>query len=783
MRLHLLRLLPLLALLLGLSSRSGEAQAARGSEARAPSQAEAKSLSKSEARKKAKAIAAYRSAMTRAVNALQQKQYKKARSLLKPVFPPENLALLYRQALLLQAEEGLKDYRAADGLLTAIFRADSQARAGGNDSLKPLPGPFRRHFLERRFALLPKTHPSDSARRVLCETLLAADLTKAQRFEVLWQLLRLRDFQVSPVLHQDLLRPLLALGYDDDRLDTVYRAILADTLARAAPTDSVPKTAADTAPRVAATDTALPRAPAETSGKALPPAAAEADRAWEWQTLILDLEEKLGLYAEGRRRCEALVKGPIDVEKKRQLHFIFSRLYFKGRDFANAAKYYKLYLDRYGDSPDVLLQIARAQDRLGQTEEAAAWYDRFLKTYPQHDKTSEILWLKAWELEAAGKHDEAIAVYRRQLPAFANNRRGAWALFRIGFSSFKAGNFADALASFAQIRAEPAARASASAGLLWEGRAAEALADTVRARAAYGAAATLHPYTFYGHLAAVTLKDRAWWTDSLEAKVRPMSRGAAEVKAWLSELPGFSDSLENDGESEYLGLGKLLQLRLDTLALLTLRSLPAAAHENPWFLYTYSRLFQKQGLYRDSYRLGLQLAARLPAEKWAEAPKEVLRLAYPTPYPDLVLQHAVKRNVDPNLIYALMRQESAFDREIRSSAGAVGLMQIIPPTARTLARDDRMKRFEIRQLVLPEVNIRLGTLYLSQLLREYGRNPYFVLANYNAGPDPAKRWRDQHGDKPVEVMVEEISYWETRDYLKKVMGNYWTYGTLWREGK
>ena len=54
-----------------------------------------------------------------------------------------------------------------------------------------------------------------------------------------------------------------------------------------------------------------------------------------------------------------------------------------------------------------------------------------------------------------------------------------------------------------------------------------------------------------------------------------------------------------------------------------------------------------------------------------------------------------------------------------------------------------------------------------------------MLANYNAGPEPTRRWQREHGSKPLEMMVEDISYWETRDYVKKVMGNFWTYRVLW----
>jgi len=95
-----------------------------------------------------------------------------------------------------------------------------------------------------------------------------------------------------------------------------------------------------------------------------------------------------------------------------------------------------------------------------------------------------------------------------------------------------------------------------------------------------------------------------------------------------------------------------------------------------------------------------------------------------------------------------------------------------------MAKEESLGHFEVAMLMDPEVNIHLGTAYLRDLKKEYHDNPYLVLANYNAGPEATKRWQNAGANKPVEAMVENINYWETRDYVKKVMGNYATYRLL-----
>ena len=77
------------------------------------------------------------------------------------------------------------------------------------------------------------------------------------------------------------------------------------------------------------------------------------------------------------------------------------------------------------------------------------------------------------------------------------------------------------------------------------------------------------------------------------------------------------------------------------------------------------------------------------------------------------------------------------------------------------------------------MNIRLGVRYLKDLLKEYENDPMYVLANYNAGPRPAKRWQAASKNMSWDMRAEEISYWETRDYVKRCLGNYWVYTVVW----
>jgi len=149
-------------------------------------------------------------------------------------------------------------------------------------------------------------------------------------------------------------------------------------------------------------------------------------------------------------------------------------------------------------------------------------------------------------------------------------------------------------------------------------------------------------------------------------------------------------------------------------------------------------------------------------------------LDYPPAYPGEVLRAAAAESVSAALIWAVMRQESAYDRSARSKAGALGLLQLMPPTASQLAK----RPIPPDSLNDAGLNVRLGARYIRALLAEFG-DARAVLASYNAGEDVVRRWIRDMG--PVDdEWVERIPYKETRDYVKQVYATWRRYEALYR---
>jgi soluble lytic murein transglycosylase len=160
-------------------------------------------------------------------------------------------------------------------------------------------------------------------------------------------------------------------------------------------------------------------------------------------------------------------------------------------------------------------------------------------------------------------------------------------------------------------------------------------------------------------------------------------------------------------------------------------------------------------------------------------PSLLLKTLYPTPYTDLVLDQARGRNIDPLVLYALMRQESQFVPEARSGADARGLAQIIPSTAQGIADQLGDTSYSINDLYLPHVSVRYGTYYLASNMPQFDLKLLPTLAAYNAGPGNAARWLQGSALLDPDLFSERVDLFETSDYLEIVYTNYGFYRLIY----
>ena len=146
-----------------------------------------------------------------------------------------------------------------------------------------------------------------------------------------------------------------------------------------------------------------------------------------------------------------------------------------------------------------------------------------------------------------------------------------------------------------------------------------------------------------------------------------------------------------------------------------------------------------------------------------------LALRYPLPYDSTFQRYAADASISPTWAYGVARSESLFMRDVRSRAGAIGLMQLMPATGRDVAREISLPYSGLDTLTDPDSNIRLGTTYLGRMAERYGGNQVLATAAYNAGPHRVDAWLPDEGTIDARIWIENIPFNETRGYVRRVL--------------
>jgi len=196
--------------------------------------------------------------------------------------------------------------------------------------------------------------------------------------------------------------------------------------------------------------------------------------------------------------------------------------------------------------------------------------------------------------------------------------------------------------------------------------------------------------------------------------------------------------------------------------------------------YSVARLSLRGGIPNRAVRFAEQVWKTMPADFVIElAPREMIELLYPAPYRESLLKHATSRNVDPRFILSIARQESRFQADAKSVAAARGMMQFIASTANDIAAQVNLQNFNQDDLYNADTAILFGSQYLANLFKQFPNQPQAVAGSYNGGADNLARWIARSRANEPDRYVPEIGFTQTKDYVYKVMANYWTYQRLY----
>jgi soluble lytic murein transglycosylase len=410
--------------------------------------------------------------------------------------------------------------------------------------------------------------------------------------------------------------------------------------------------------------------------------------------------------------------------------------------------------------------------KMDREQNLLALRDKALKLYPSSSHTDELCFSAAAYYDANYESQKGRKAYEVLYRAFPNGRHAEFALWKLALFSYFAGQYKEAAPGFWKYLLSYPNPPSAASAMYWMGRSYEKLGDSTKAKYLYRRTRSVANDSYYGRRAR-----------EAEISLNELKAGENAVIAGLDfkQVTSVCDGIafkpvllpEPDGNGAPIieRARQLVAADLPDLAISELRWGNRRYPQNDGiFSCIISWVYAKKGVYNESIFSLRRIFPDYNVRPMDSLYEEVWQTLYPMPHWQTISTQAAKSKIEPTLILAVIRQESAFDEKAKSKANALGLMQILPSTGRTLATQAKIARYTSNSLFKAETNITLGTQFLASLLRRYEK-PELALAAYNAGGTRVDRWLKEYGNADMAEFVEQIPFSETRSYVKQVLGN------------
>ena len=489
------------------------------------------------------------------------------------------------------------------------------------------------------------------------------------------------------------------------------------------------------------------------------------------KTLKLTPTDRLncGLVFFSHRQWKAAVAELELIPKTVDLDLRTHALYLIGRSY-QGRKWYNTAIKRFeavialGDENKYITratyQIAQCYRRKGHIRTAISRLETFVKSYAWSELVDDALYDIAQLREKQGKSELALDAYSRLIKVAPKSPYADVAAWRTGWQRFDEHRYKESYNAFKVLKENFPGNRYAMGAHFWMAKIRERQNKPELARKLYKEVAEAGYWYYTARAKAI-----------LDTAIPELDPKAVQD----AELP------ERGGCPPQVAVLMKLRLYEDAVAQLDEHINTTSLSERKCF-YDLITCYEGLSMY-DKARKVTEQSLKDPAfANAARADLEKLRQKlYPRYYADTVEKYAKLYNVDTFLISAMILEESRYNAEAVSWAGAIGLMQIMPATGRELAQQLKIRRFRTSMLKKPEVNIQMGTKYIGYLNSLFNDNAMLVTGAYNGGPGRMKRWVTSKNIADIDEFVEKITIRETRLHIKKVIDSYDHYVELYRK--
>jgi soluble lytic murein transglycosylase len=469
--------------------------------------------------------------------------------------------------------------------------------------------------------------------------------------------------------------------------------------------------------------------------------------------------------------------------------FKIGMCHYRLRDYARAGNY---LAQSYEKAPsgsvadDSLYYTGMALTNLNMTDDAISYYQRLVNLFPSSNFSDDALYRIGRIYSLRGDFANAAAYFKRVPSEYPSGDKLSDALWELGLIQYRAGDYSSAKTTFSGYASSYAGTSLEEKGLFWQAKSCQKLGENSSAMDLYRKIVNLSSYSYYTFAAAEMLKNMnsPLEINRINNDLNPQNPEVADIIPDVYSIleEESYDSIREDGTIGHISKAiEFLKLGFSNSASLEIEAGAIEIEENPSRILEIATLYLKSGNYSNSINMIGKNLRKLKSELDGTYIDYLYYLYYPYGYREEVKSHSDNYNIDPCFTLAVIRQESNFMPDAVSYAGARGLMQIMPETGAGIAGQIGISDYNVDMLTDPDINIKMGTFYLRQQLDNFGQNKIYCAGAYNGGPGRMSGWVSDRGDMDIDEFIESITYEQTREYVKKVMGNYYFYLMLYEE--
>ena len=474
-------------------------------------------------------------------------------------------------------------------------------------------------------------------------------------------------------------------------------------------------------------------------------------------------------WAQARAAYEPLQRAATTTDDRELIGLRIAECAYYLERYAEARKLLQPYLDRGRRETEARYFHLASVRAAGESDTYIKLARGLVADHPDSEWAVETLNNLASYYIVVDRDADADLVFREILEKFPRHRYSERAAWKSGWTAYRQDKFREAAGIFDSGAAAFPRSDYRPSWLYWSARAHDQLGNAATANARYRLTVADYQNSYYGRLAEKLLASRRQPAAVPSTAVAPPSQPDVPTDDLIRALVAaelYDDALKEVQYAQRVW-GDSSQLQATSAWIRHRQGLTLKAQE---------RFDALRGAITTMRRAYPQFLAA----GGEDLPPEVLRVIYPLDFWPLITKYSTAQDLDPYLVAALMAQESTFTPEIRSAANAYGLMQIIPATGRTLARQLGL-RYTTSMLTQPETNVRMGTKYFKDLMVKFG-GAHYALAGYNAGPHRVVAWQKEAPGLEQDEFIDNIPFTETQAYVKRILGTAEDYRRLYGSG-